>query len=73
MFLWLQVLHVQLENALCRIGENEDSHYEMFNKYAKEKLDQYFGMFMVETPYYYAALVLHPAYKMAWLEDKWRK
>ena len=30
-------------------------------------------MLMDETPFYYAALVLHPFYKMAWLRDEWRQ
>ena len=51
----------------------KQQHFEMFVKYGKAKLDQYFGMLIHETPFDYAALVLHPSYKMAWFKDNWRK
>ena len=66
-FLWLQVLYVQLNDALRQISENEDSHYEMSVKYGKEKLDQYFGMLMMGQ-HILRCSCLHPAYRMAWLK-----
>lgn len=67
------MLCVQHKEVLERIGDNKNSHFEMSVKFGKAKLDQYFGMLMDETPFYYAAPVLHPSYKMAWFKDKWRR
>lgn len=41
--------------------------------YGKGKLDEYCDILITETPYYYAAVVLHPNKKLAWLKDKWRR
>ena len=37
------------------------------------KLDEYWDILMRETPFYYAAVVLHPNKKLAWFRDKWRR
>lgn len=38
--------------------------------YGKGRLDKYWDILMTETPYYYAAVVLHPNKKLAWFMDK---
>jgi len=50
-----------------------DEQYLASLKCGKEMMDKYFYKLINETPYYYAAVVLHPALQLAWIQDRWRK
>lgn len=64
-FMYFQVLGTVLDKAVAEQVAEDDSHIKVAIMYGKGELDEYRDILMSETPYYYAAVVLHPFKKLA--------
>ena len=40
---------------------------------AIQKMNKYFDKMKDESPYYFAAVILHPSLKRAYFRDKWKR
>lgn len=73
-FTWMDLLSVKLDRAIeTSVDEPEDSHFRSAVLCGKQKIDEYWDRMSVETPFYFAATILHPNLKLAWFKDHWRK
>ena len=73
-FTWMDLLSIKLDKAIERSASDpEDSHFKSAVLCGKQKIDEYWDRMSLETPYYFAATILHPKLKLAWFKDHWRK
>ena len=68
----MDFLSLKLEREARRVQDEPDSHYRTCVDMGWLKLQKYYKL-TDETPVYRAAIVLHPAHKEAYFEEKWRK
>ena len=61
----------KIDAALLKI--EEPLTFKTGLQFGKEKLDEYWYKLIHQTPYYYAAVILHPGLQLAWIEDSWRR
>lgn len=54
----MQVMTDKIDAALLKI--EEPSTFKTALQFGKEKLDEYWYKLIHQTPYYYAAIILHP-------------
>lgn len=59
------------EFKLLAEGFPDSEHFRIGINLAWEKLDTYYQR-LDETPIYYAAMALHPAYRWDWFEEMWQ-
>lgn len=69
----LNMLSEQLDLAINNTKDEPESYFKSGILMGKQKLDQYWDKVTTETPFYFAATVLHPSLKQAYFQDKWRK
>lgn len=65
-----------MEKALSAMSDElelEPSYFKEFLLLGKEQLENYWAMMADNTPYYYAAMVLHPNLQLAWFKKHWKK
>ena len=73
-FTWMDLLSTKLDKAIERSASDlEDSHFKSAVLCGKQKINEYWDRMSLETPYYFAATILHPKLKLAWFKDHWRK
>lgn len=71
---WMQAMYDEVTKAITKQERAEaDTPFLSSLKLGREKLDEYFSKLINDTSYYYAAVVLHPDYQLAWFQDHWRK
>jgi hypothetical protein len=70
----MQYLYTMLETFQDSLtNKDRCTHLQDGVKMAIQKLAKYFEKMDKESPYYFAALALHPQKKKAWFQDKWKK
>ena len=69
----LDTLHKHLLRAEQKLKNEDDSFLKSGITMTIQKVNKYFDKFKTESPYYFAAVILHPSLKRAWFADKWRK
>lgn len=71
MLLAFEYLLKELEDHKADQAEFQDrDHFRLNVNAAWQKLDEYYSK-LDETPVYYAALALHPAYRWRWFDNNW--
>lgn len=69
----LNILSVSLQEAIDDVKAEPESYYKSGVIMGKQKLDKYWDRMTTESPFYFAATILHPSLKLAYFKDKWRK
>jgi hypothetical protein len=69
----LDILSDILDETITSTKDNDDSYFKSGLLMGKQKLDQYWDKMSQETPFYFAATILHPSLREGWFKDKWRK
>ena len=75
-FSWINILSAKMEKVLSAMPdevESEPSYFKESLLLVKDQFDKYWTMMTDDTPYYYAAVVLHPNLQLAWFKKHWKK
>ena len=60
------------DKKLRKLSNAPESQFKTSLLYGKEKMDKSWHNLIYETPYYYAAVILHPSRQITWFERGWR-
>jgi hypothetical protein len=68
----MEFLHQKLQAAKISVQGEDDSYFKSGVEMAIQKVNKYFDIMREDSPYYFAAVILHPELKKAYFQDKWR-
>ena len=68
----MDFLNLKLESQAQAVRDEAESYYKTGIDLGYHKLQKYYAL-TDQTPIYHAAIILHPAQKESYFEDKWSK